>query len=180
MHVRHGWVAHVSCLWETNWSYDQHFTLHLPNNIYNSLCIVDPDSSPHSLSSSSALLFSSPSSLLSHVFLCPHLFSLSSLLPHVSSFFLHSFCLQLQLFGVIVLAIGIWAIVQNQDYAFLTGSSVVSGGALLIVCGVITLTISAIGMVGVLFKLRPLLIIVRTTIFSRFFNKAAQLLSVCR
>ena len=66
----------------------------------------------------------------------------------------------LQILGVIVFAIGIWAIVEDQNYSFVTGNNIVSGAAILIAAGIITFIICVVGILGALLKLRPLLLVV--------------------
>lgn len=67
--------------------------------------------------------------------------------------------------GVIVFAIGIWAIVEDQNYSFVTGNGIVSGAAILIAAGIITFIICVIGILGAIFKLRPLLIVYALAVF---------------
>lgn len=59
-----------------------------------------------------------------------------------------------------VFAIGIWAIVQDQNYAFITGNNIASGAAILIAAGIATMIICFVGILGAIFKARPLLILV--------------------
>lgn len=61
--------------------------------------------------------------------------------------------------GIVVFAVGIWAIVEDMNYSFVTGNNIASGAALLIVAGIITMVICFLGIIGAIFKLRPLLII---------------------
>ena len=61
---------------------------------------------------------------------------------------------------MIVFAIGIWAIVEDQNYSFVTGNNIVSGAAILIAAGIITFIICVVGILGALLKLRPLLLVV--------------------
>lgn len=70
------------------------------------------------------------------------------------------FSCMLQALGIVVLAVGIWALVANQDFAVVTGNSIASGAAILIVAGIVTLIICIIGIIGAIFKLRPMLLIV--------------------
>ena len=65
-----------------------------------------------------------------------------------------------QALGIAVLGIGIWAVVRENDFAFLTGNDIASGGAILIAAGVVTLIVCVIGILGGIFKNRPLLVIV--------------------
>lgn len=67
--------------------------------------------------------------------------------------------------GVIVFAIGIWAIVEDQNYSFVTGNNIVSGAAILIAAGIITFIICVIGILGAIFKLRPLLLVYALAVF---------------
>ena len=59
-----------------------------------------------------------------------------------------------------VIGVGGWLITENDDFSFVTGNHIISGGALLITAGVITALICAVGIIGTIFKLRPLLFIV--------------------
>ncbi len=68
--------------------------------------------------------------------------------------------LSLQILGVIVLAIGIWAVVAESDFSFITGNEIASGAALLIVSGIVTIIICLVGIFGGIFKARPLLVVV--------------------
>ena len=47
-----------------------------------------------------------------------------------------------------MIAVGIWLLVRNQDFDFLTNSIYLSPAVLLIVAGVITVVISVVGIVG--------------------------------
>lgn len=67
--------------------------------------------------------------------------------------------------GVIVFAIGIWAIVEDQNYSFVTGNNIVSGAAILIAAGIITFIICVVGILGALLKLRPLLLVYALAVF---------------
>jgi hypothetical protein len=66
----------------------------------------------------------------------------------------------LQAIALTVIGVGGWLISENDDFSFVTGNTIVSGGALLIAAGIITTLICAVGIFGTLFKLRPLLVIV--------------------
>ena len=59
-----------------------------------------------------------------------------------------------------MIGVGGWLINENDDFSFVTGNSIISGGALLITAGIITALICAVGIIGTIFKLRPLLFIV--------------------
>ena len=73
----------------------------------------------------------------------------------------------IQIFGLAVLGIGIWLVIEGNNYGeTLTGDGYVAGGALLIVCGIITLFVSIVGMVGACFLLRIVLLIVSLLIYS--------------
>lgn len=56
--------------------------------------------------------------------------------------------------------IGIWAVVENQDFEFITGNAIASGGGILIVAGIVTMGVCVVGIVGAIFKARPLLVVV--------------------
>ena len=70
--------------------------------------------------------------------------------------------LSIQVVGVLVLALGIYLLVEGQTYDFVTGREAASGAALLVASGVITFCIAAVGFVGACFKWRPFLGIVST------------------
>ena len=59
-----------------------------------------------------------------------------------------------------VFAIGIYTVVEGQNYSLVTGNDVISGGAILIAAGVVTMIITFVGIIGAIFKLRPLLALV--------------------
>lgn len=67
--------------------------------------------------------------------------------------------------GVVVFSVGIWAIVQENDFSFVTGNDVATGAAILITAGIITMIICFIGIIGAIFKLRPLLLIYAGVVF---------------
>lgn len=52
------------------------------------------------------------------------------------------------LIGLTLIGLGIWLVVSQNDFDFLTGTQYASGGVLIIIAGVITTIISAIGIVG--------------------------------
>lgn len=66
----------------------------------------------------------------------------------------------LQALGIAILGVGIWAVVQEQNYSFVTDNDIASGGAILIAAGAVTLIITFVGILGAIFKWRPLLILV--------------------
>ena len=68
--------------------------------------------------------------------------------------------LSLQLLGLGVLAVGIYLIVTAQTLDFVTGIEYANGAILLIVAGVVTALIAALGFIGACLKWRPLLAIV--------------------
>ena len=57
-------------------------------------------------------------------------------------------------------AIGIWAVVIGSNFSFVTGNDIISGAVLLIVAGIITFVICVVGILGAIFKARPLLVVV--------------------
>jgi hypothetical protein len=62
-----------------------------------------------------------------------------------------------QALGATVFGIGIWAVVQDEtDFE----SNVASGGVILITAGIVTMIICVVGIIGAIFKLRPLLVLV--------------------
>lgn len=71
--------------------------------------------------------------------------------PHLSS----------QALGLTSLGIGIWFVVQADNFGeALTGSGFVSAGALFIIVGGVTFIVAALGCLGAACKLRSLLLIV--------------------
>lgn len=65
------------------------------------------------------------------------------------------------LFAAAIVALGSYLLYlgEENDYSVITGSNIVSGAALLLVAGVITLTVTAVGIVGACGMWRPLLFI---------------------
>ena len=55
---------------------------------------------------------------------------------------------------------GIYLLVSNQSFAFVTGSTILSGAVIILIAGIVTAIIAALGFLGALFKWRPLLLIV--------------------
>ena len=68
--------------------------------------------------------------------------------------------LSLQAIALTVIGVGGWLINENGSFSFVTGSSVISGGALLITGGIITTLICVAGIIGTIFKLKLILLIV--------------------
>jgi len=67
-----------------------------------------------------------------------------------------------QLIGLAILGVGIYLVVVGNNFAFLTGGgNFTSGAALLIICGVITVVITGLGILGGIGLWRPILVIVR-------------------
>ena len=66
----------------------------------------------------------------------------------------------LQLIGIVVMAVGTWVVIKNEDFSYVTGDKFVQGAGALVSAGVITTIISIIGIFGCIFKARPLLVIV--------------------
>ena len=69
----------------------------------------------------------------------------------------------LQVAGVAIFAAGIYLAVTGDRYAVLTGSSYVAGAAIIIVCGLITIATSVVGLVGAVGQFRWILLIVSLT-----------------
>lgn len=61
--------------------------------------------------------------------------------------------------GCILIGIGSWGIAIDSDFSFVTGSSIASGAALIIVAGCVTVIICVTGILGAIFKWRPVLVI---------------------
>jgi CD63 antigen len=61
--------------------------------------------------------------------------------------------------GLVLIGFGGYLVGSNQSLNFLFGSNVIGGGALFIICGIVTFGLAALGVVGALFQLRPLLVI---------------------
>ena len=68
-----------------------------------------------------------------------------------------------QVVGLAIFAAGIYLAVTGERYAVLTGSSIVAGAAILIVCGIITIGISVVGLVAAIGQFRWILLIVSST-----------------
>lgn len=67
----------------------------------------------------------------------------------------------LKILGIIGFSIGVWQVVAADDaYEFITGSDTVSGAAISIVVNIFVIGIGVVGVLGALFKWRPLLLIV--------------------
>ena len=66
--------------------------------------------------------------------------------------------------GALVFSIGVWGAVVGSDYDVITGNDTVSSAALLIVGGVITMVIAAVGIIGAWGMWRPLLVLVSPVI----------------
>ncbi len=65
--------------------------------------------------------------------------------------------------GLAIFAAGIYLAVIGERYAVLTGSSIVAGAAILIVCGIVTIAISVVGLVAAIGQFRWILLIVSCT-----------------
>jgi hypothetical protein len=61
--------------------------------------------------------------------------------------------------GLAGIAVGIFALVRSDSLRFVTGDETIGGSALLLIIGVVVVAIGAIGIVGAIFLLRPLLFI---------------------
>lgn len=68
--------------------------------------------------------------------------------------------LSLQIFGIAALSIGVYSIVVSEGYDFITGNDLVSGAAISIVVGSVIFIVGAFGVLGAIFRWRPLLVIV--------------------
>ena len=68
-----------------------------------------------------------------------------------------------QILGVVAFTLGIYLIVEGNEFGeVLTTNAYVSGAAIFIVCGVISMIITVVGVLGAIFLWRPLLILVST------------------
>lgn len=69
--------------------------------------------------------------------------------------------------GAITFSIGVWGVVEgsDNDYDLITGNETVSGAALLLVSGIITLAIAVVGIIGACAMWRPLLVIYAIAVF---------------
>lgn len=74
----------------------------------------------------------------------------------------NSTTLHIQILSLAIFAGGAWLLYvgEENDYDVITGSSIVSGAALLVLAGGVALVVSAVGMVGAFGMWRPILIIV--------------------
>jgi len=90
-----------------------------------------------------------------------------------------------QLIGLALIAGGAYLIASGSNLSFLTGNGIASGAAIIIICGVVTLVITGIGLLGAFGLWRPLLVIVSekkwhnsSLINSRVFDHCS-LLCIC-
>ena len=65
-----------------------------------------------------------------------------------------------QIIGLALIAGGAYLIASGSNLSFLTGNGIASGAAIIIICGGVTLIITAIGLLGAFGLWRPLLVIV--------------------
>ena len=72
------------------------------------------------------------------------------------------FSLIYQILGLAIFCVGVWLVYlqEEADYDVITGSTIVSGAALLVLAGGVTLVVSAVGIVGAYGMWRPVLVIV--------------------
>ena len=68
----------------------------------------------------------------------------------------------MQVLSLAIFASGAWLLYVGEEnsYDVITGNSIVSGAALLVFAGGVTLVVSAVGMVGAFGMWRPVLVIV--------------------
>ena len=66
----------------------------------------------------------------------------------------------LQLAGLALIALGAYLIASGHSFAFFTGSEFFSGAAILIVCGIVVLIVTLVGLIGAFFNHRLFLYIV--------------------
>ena len=59
-----------------------------------------------------------------------------------------------------IFAAGIYLAVTGESYEILTGSSYTAGAAIIIVCGILTVAIAVVGVIGCLGQFRIILLIV--------------------
>jgi hypothetical protein len=69
------------------------------------------------------------------------------------------FCLVFLVIGVAIFAAGIYLAVTGESYEILTGSSYTAGAAIIIVCGILTVAIAVVGVIGCLGQFRIILLI---------------------
>ena len=77
------------------------------------------------------------------------------------------FSFLLQILGLSAIGVSIYLFVANpHSLQFVTGNSIISGAALILIAGFVASVIAIAGFVGAAFKWRPLLIIVSSFIHS--------------
>lgn len=69
----------------------------------------------------------------------------------------------MQVIGLGLIGLSIYLLATQNDLSFITGSNIASGGALILIAGLITAIISLIGILGALGKWSALLIVVSQT-----------------
>ena len=70
----------------------------------------------------------------------------------------------MQLLGIGLIAGGSYLVATGNNLAIVTGNSAVGGAALIIIAGIVTVLITACGIIGAIFLLRVLLGVVSTQI----------------
>lgn len=68
--------------------------------------------------------------------------------------------------GLVAVGVGSYSLVKSETYSFVTGNNAASGAAVLITAGCIIFLVGGVGVLGAIFRWRPLLVIVRTRITS--------------
>ena len=69
-------------------------------------------------------------------------------------------CVCVQLIGLALVALSIYLLSTGNDLSFFTGNQIASGGALILIAGVVTAVISFLGVLGAIGMWPVLLIIV--------------------
>ena len=84
--------------------------------------------------------------------------------PKITKFIFVFFNILFLILGLVIVGVGAWLVAENNAFVALTGNSVVSGAALIIVAGGVTVIIAAVGILGALCQARPLLVIFAVTL----------------
>ena len=68
----------------------------------------------------------------------------------------------MQVVALVIIGISGWLISEIDDFSFVSGNRIITGGAVVIAAGIITIIFSALGIISAIFKLRSILVIVST------------------
>lgn len=77
-----------------------------------------------------------------------------------------------QCLGLAAVGVGSYSIVKSETYSFVTGNDVASGAGVLIAVGAVIFIVGGIGVLGAIFRWRPLLVIVSFNIIIILMSRA--------